>query len=605
MATAKTKTLEEMPIDELRDAMANYEQVSLKITRRNEKGQIATVYSDVNMTLEELLVIDGWLKANAGGGRFRVEARNPADKSKYIVQPFHVGVEGMPRPPRFLGNPQHQNPQVGMEPQMNPYNPYGPHPQQPYGYDQQPQPDPYGPPAPPWAAGLHPSQRGGYARSYRMGSSPAPGATVASDQLAIRQMEKQEAEKAAQIAKLEAQNQALLERLDRQAEEAKKEREEAREERHRAELRALEARMEALAKPQETKSNSSADLIAALAPFAPVLATMISSNKEASSKSLEVQQQGLTQLMQATLSQANKPDSTSEMIKTFLPMAMPLIQGMMENKSPAAQAQLFNSMVENNLNSVAMMAQLIEAFAGSGDQEPWWLPMVRETMTGVVGMTEAYMQGQGGLPGQLPQPAMRPLPEPHPGALPQGQPAQPGASAYSTVNLDEAPAMQPTPTPQPEPQHAPMGGVAPAPTQPTAHEMEEALKADASPLHRLMLTQLPPDFQTPEWRIIALALHQTDDVEEVANFISGHVSHLMNFGLLPAALLDIEEDPARALDRVMGPLPISKENPKFAAAVLRAVITALVEDGFLEKPSSIIDTTGEDVVAEPTSAATA
>ena len=104
MPKGKPATLEEMPIAELRDQMANYERASLKITRRNEKGQIATVYSDVVKTLDEILVLDGWLKANAGGGRFRIEVRDPQDKSKYLVQPFHLGVEGPPRPPRFLGN---------------------------------------------------------------------------------------------------------------------------------------------------------------------------------------------------------------------------------------------------------------------------------------------------------------------------------------------------------------------------------------------------------------------------------------------------------------------------------------------------------------------
>jgi len=614
MPKGKPATLEEMPIADLRDAMANYDKVSLKITRRNEKGQIATVYSDVLMTLEELLGIDGWLRTNAGGGRFRVECRNPQDKSKYIVQPFHVGVEGLPRPPRFLGNPAHMDPtrqiatnpaypQAGMEQQPMSQNPYHPQvPSGPYYGQQQPQ-GPYGPPPPAWLNGVHPSQRGGYiGPRYRVGSgdNPAPGATVASDTLAMRQLEKAELEAKTQIAKLEAQNAALMERLDRMAHEAKSERERAREERHSMELKALEARMESLSKPKEATGPS--DLIAALAPFAPVFATMITARESSSSKSLEVQQAGLQSLMQATLSQANKPDTTMDLVKSLLPVVLPMAQNMMDAKSPKAQAELFNSMVENNLNSVAMMAQLIEAFASSGGDEPWWLPMVRETMGGVVGMTEAYMQGKG-LPGQ--QPAVpRPLAIPQAApALPDGVPQQAGMAAYSTIDMEAPPSEE-------VPEHAAVAGVvADAPAveseeyedeeQPSAAEMERRLKEDASAVERLMLTQLPEDFQTPEWRIIALSLHQTEEIEEVANMVSGHVAHLINFGMLPHALFDFEEAPQRALARCFGPLPVAQERPAFVRAVTDAVITALVEDGFLKPDvvNVVVPTETAEVVA--------
>ena len=90
---------------------------------------------------------------------------------------------------------------------------------------------------------------------------------------------------------------------------------------------------------------------------------MITANRDATAKSLEVQQQGLQSLMQATLSQTNKTSDLEKMITTIGPLVMPLISENMKSRGPEAQAGLFQAMAENNLNSVAMMAQLIEAFA--------------------------------------------------------------------------------------------------------------------------------------------------------------------------------------------------------------------------------------------------
>ena len=332
MPRGKTATLEEMPVADLRDAMANYERVSLKVTRRNEKGQIATVYSDVNMTLNELLDLDGWLKSNAGGGRFRIEVRDPQDKSKYVIPPFNVGVEGPPRPPRFLGNPAHMggvptprydNPGAV----MNPYNPNGGPTQPGYAAIQHTpfhgHQDPYQPPPPRWLAGVHPSQRGGYlppSMRNNANAMPAPGATVASDALAIRQLEEQKAEARAQIAKLEEQNKSLQEKLDRMLDEMKSERERAREERHRLEMEQLRKEME-LNRTQRAPQTDT-NWLAALAPFAPVLTGMFQSRDNAASKSLEVQQAGLKTLMEATLAQSNKPDKSMEM---FTNVIMPMI----------------------------------------------------------------------------------------------------------------------------------------------------------------------------------------------------------------------------------------------------------------------------------------
>jgi len=630
------KTLEEIPLDSIRDAMANYEQVNIRVTRRNDRGQIATVYGDVIRETAELADIDEWLRSNAGGGRFRIEARDPNDKTRYVLPPFHVTVEGPPRPPRFLGHPSEAAagpgaygpsgayPPVGMESQHMSYQ--GPKPPASY---QQPQPfyghpDPHDAPPPAWLSGVHPSLRSGYVfpRSNPMGEAPrAPSATIASDALALRQLEQQRGEAQAQIAKLEAQNHALQEKLDRMLDELKAERERAREERHRLELDALKKEMLSTRKPDDAGADWT-KIAAAMAPFAPVLAAMVQSREQSSSKALELQQAGLQSLMQATLTQANKPNGLTEL----MPVVLPMLKELMEAKSPKAQAELYNSMVENNLNSVAMMAQLVEAFASSGKEEPWYLPMIRETLNGVVGMTEAYMQGKG-LPGQRGE-ELRQLAAPQQ-AAPQHANAQRAApvqqatrapqlghATYSTFD-DAEPAPAPTPAaqqqqprvsvrrqpvavPPPEPVQAPqVVASAPEDALDAGSEdedegpedlaaIERELRETAKPSHRMLLTMLPADYQTLEWRIILLRMHAADeDAEDIAETLAGYLTELHGAGALPESLADLPQDPARALDRVFSFLPVQREAPEYAAAVIRSTIEGLLVAGVLEQPEPL------------------
>ncbi len=622
------KTLEEIPLDAIRDAMANYEQVNIRVTRRNDRGQIATVYGDVIRETAELADIDEWLRSNAGGGRFRIEARDPNDKTRYVLPPFHVTVEGPPRPPRYLGHPTEASagpgaygpsgayPPVGMENQHMSYQGKPPssyqQPQPFYGH-----PDPHDAPPPAWLAGVHPSLRSGYVFPRSTPSSGndsrAPGATIASDALALRQLEQQRSEAQTQIAKLEAQNHALQEKLDRMLEELKGERERAREERHRLELEALKKEMLSSRKPEENATDWT-KMAAAMAPFAPVLAALVQSREQSSSKALELQQAGLQSLMQATLSQANKPNGLTEL----LPIVMPMVKELMEAKSPKAQAELYNSMVENNLNSVAMMAQLVEAFASSGKEEPWYLPMIRETLSGVVGMTEAYMQGKG-LPGQRGE-ELRRLAAPQQAAqhAPQqaqtAQAPQVGTATYSTfddVEPEPQPAAvqqkrvsvrrQPITPPSPAPAQTPevvagppvdaldMDAEVDEDDQPEdLSAIERELRESAKPSHRMLLTMLPGDYQTLEWRIILLRMHAADeDAEDIAETLAAYLAELHEAGTLPESLADLAQDPARALDRVFAFLPISREEPAYAAAVIRSTIERLLSAGLVEQPEPL------------------
>jgi hypothetical protein len=610
MPARKNPVMEEIPWSEIEEVTKNYPKVSMRIQRRNAKGQLQTLTSSALLEASEVANLEDWLQNFAGGGTYEIEVKDPNGGITVLVPRFKVGLEGPPRPPRFLGNPV-DNSDWAVDP-----------------YAQQPPPAapatsrgaPFRAPAPPWSNGLHPQQRTFYGGGR---TPPAPGATVASDQLAMQQFSEYKAETSKMIAKLESQVERLLDESKRKDEALAAERERAREERHKSELQRIEQmlqmQMEQRNAPRGDSGN--AKWLEALPAFAPVLGTLIQARESSASKSLEVQQQGLMQLMNATLSQANEPGSTSEMLKTVAPLLLPFFKDMMEQKSPAAQAQLFNSMVENNLSQVAMMAQLIEAFASQGEQEPWWLPMIRETLGGVVGMTEAYMQGKG-LPGQLPnQQPQRQLSSgaqapqmqsfampPQAGATystdeaapPQMQAAYDGGSVIEVP--EEAEEVQPIPSPARARAKAEratteaMTGIKPG------NGIEDTLKAG----ERMMLGMLPAEFQTPEWRAIVIHVERQEDVEQVAELTAHHLLHMINFNTLPGVLHDLVEDPARALDRLLAPLPVMRKNPDYAIALLNQVIDILVEaEAVVEPPKMAEVEEVEEQEAAPASPATA
>lgn len=581
------QVLEEIPWGDIEDVTGKYPKVSMRIQRRNAKGQLQTLTSSAILEAGELVNLEDWLLDFAGGGQYEIEIKDPNGGIQPIIPRFKVPIEAPIRPPKFLG--------AAAETAEYAANPYGPSPQQAPMRHQHP--------SPPWAAGLHPQQQTFY-NGRASAARPAPGATVASDQLAMRALADHKAETAKTISKLEAMVEKLADENKRKDEALAAERERAREERHKSELQRIEQmlkmQMEAGNKQQPADSGMG-KWIEALPALAPVLAAMVTARESSTSKSLEVQQQGLTTLMNATLSQANKPDSTSEMLKTFAPLLLPFIKDIMEQKSPAAQAQLFNSMVENNLSQVAMMAQLIEAFASQGDEDPWWLPVIKETLGGVVGMTEAYMQSRGGLPGQRPAIQQLGSGQQRVEMPPEVIDDAPVGATYQTVksNVIEAPMELSNPdkakSKAKRATEQAMTGIKPG------NGIEDTLSVK----ERAMLSMLPAEFQSVEWRAIVVTVEREHDVEEVADLCASHIIHLINFNMLPESLQDVVEDPARALDRVLSPLPVMSRNRDYGVDLMNKVIDILIEEEAVVEPPTIVEEEAEVVEAPATPAAQA
>lgn len=556
------KAVEDIPIEQIRELSKSYSEVLIRLSRRNDRGQVATVYNGIKMPTLDLVTIDTWANAMAGGGRYRCEVKDPMEPSKYVTNPFWFVVEGPPRPPRFLGRPEAPIPMGVTQPQQQQigddvtnYYPGVPPFAQP---QQQGVQQAFQPPPSPWAQGLAgPNSQGYQPVPYVARTSPhalPPGATMASDELAIRQLGDLKAE----LAQARSEMRATAERLSAENERlkhelAQKERQ-VEAERHNAQIAALTAKIEAMSqRPAEPSKNEIKDWAPVLAAVAPVIQAMVTSRASEAQKGLEVQAQVLQ-------SMAQKPSGSElDVLAKLAPVVMPLVTDAMKQRGPEAQAALFQSMAESNLNNVAMMAQLIEAFAsasGGGKEEPWWLPMVKNALEGVVQVAAAYTQQPGGLPGQ------KPLPPRPTGAL----------AGYATVPQQSQPQQPPPPAQQPT-------------------KVSVASPPKVPPQLELMFQLLPGDYQTPEWRWILAAIHADPPtpVATVAVKLTAHLEHLLGFDLLPPGLETLREHPRATLEALLEKLPIATTNPPYARELLDRVLGFLAEDGF---------TAGDDVAED-------
>jgi hypothetical protein len=112
---------------------------------------------------------------------------------------------------------------------------------------------------------------------------------------------------------------------------------------------------------------------------------------------------------------------------------------------------------------------------------------------------------------------------------------------------------------------------------------------------KVFAQMLPPEFKTREWIILVIALHDPEaNVDALAESITGHLEHCLEFGTLPSQLNDLPEDPASALARVLGPLPIAQQRPDMIKSLMQLIIKQLSDDGWLAKANPIAEPVTSD-----------
>ena len=216
----------------------------------------------------------------------------------------------------------------------------------------------------------------------------------------------------------------------------------------------------------------------------------------------------------------NKP--MMDTIKTLVPAIVPLFASMWESKSPKAQADLVATMAENQLTSISMMAELINAFGQGQSEPPFWLPMAQETLKGVVQAAEAMANKNKGAVGQ------------------------------------------------PLHSHGP--------------SVEGAVQAQADQFTPEQITNFifndpryPAWGRSEEWRQALILLHSKS--EEAAPYIANLLRTLDDENRTPPEIEPVWENATEVLQQIISPMPIWQMDNAYAVRTINGIIDILTEEG--------------------------
>lgn len=576
--TGKSPTFQGVPLQQIQESMDKYTSIPIKVYRRNARGHLSVI-GQWEKTPTELADVDMWLKDMWGGGRFRIEPRDPDNPTQYAtpIPPFELEVEG-PMKVANLGagggggggtygdGPSFSAPMpIGMPPGMPGMSMPGAmmagmggmgggRPDQRY--------------LPPFVRAMEPQHQVAYAQQMGIplvseipggGGYTQPVMKFTPDALMKDEVERanttiererreREAERRAAEIKLEAlrkesdaRHQETMKRLEQLDRERNEERARDRDRMQAAEMASLRAEI------QQGQNRRPAIDPAIVASLAPVLTALLTSGRESQTRAAELQAKGVSDLMQATLARSDK-NPLMDMVKTLGPLLVPLapvLKDWWDSKSPRAQADLVATMAENQLTSIGMMARLVNDFSasagGPGAEPPWWMPMVQETMRGITSAAEKMSAGtKAAVAGPQTQLVVAPPAS--------AQNAQPGANGGFN----------------------PLNGM-------SGQQIAQLIFSDP---------RLPQDFKTREWLRILTELHDKRPVDGVAQLVSDHIRHLDD--KLPEALKGLWESdtPDQILASMFSMLPIAQMDPAYTQQFLQLVLDKLTtEEGTPSSPS--------------------
>lgn len=590
MAEGRIATLKEVPVEAIEQAIRNgVEELTAKIKRRNARGQLGYIISGINQKLSEILdgTFEKWLRDLAGGGQFYVDLTNPSDPLDRPIKPFEITIEGPMKLVDRSANAHLFGPTATMPVWQQPGWQPGAPPPVPTAAPQYTVPG-TGYQAPgtfqappilanmPWAQGLSPADQWAVAQQLEAKLGPAavaPGATLASDQMALRQIadlkaevvqaraEKQHAEATLENERKVHQKEmtTLNERLDKIEKTAA-------EERHKAEMRVLEAKMDALAtRKHDEPSTDWAKLAAALAPIGTAMIT--SSN----TRDQEVQKLQF-QTLQTMLAADKKKGGDGELLQHLAPILAPVLLQLVQNKSPEAQANLHATLMDAMMHNMSMTAQFVQSMTeiqnNAQGEMPWWVPIVQGAVSSLTDIATAWAAMKGDQAPKLPHGVIRRpmgLPAGMPGVeqgMP-GMPGMPGASMPAPAaggiyrNLDDA------------------AGSAPPLSQPP---VQQGPNPETVVRIIMMSPQLPREFKTPEWERVLLAIHRQENVLETAELTLGLLVHLQRFDRLPAQMGEVFDKPQEVLTAMIGDLPIKQWAPGYLKALIDALVMMITQD---------------------------
>ena len=570
MSSGKTAAEIGIPREKIEEALKSFSSAKLRVSRRNDKGQVAQLYGNVPIPLELLFEIDSFLEPLCGGGSFRIEAENPNGTTPlHVVPPFIVNIEAPPRPRVPLAPPQYDEqgrvlpPRAGM-PAPTPQVPWG---AAPPAYPQYPSapPQQYGPTVPQygdvpgsaWAQGLAPEQANAYIGagnqmyaphgnpfSRPMAPAPAKDTTVNNPvydnfvaqmrgQLAKAEAEATSArEKYADLQqrtrdeheKLIREHERKIDEMRRQheldirrAEDIHREKLQAREEKHYADEKTWERERQDLrdrALRAEMQATSAANqprgsgMAEFIVPLVPALTAMINQNGERD----RAERANQIEMMKLQMSHKGE-NPVMDIFKTAMPLILPLLQQSMQNKSPDAIAALLEATQNSQMQAIGMTMQMIEAM--QPDEKPVWAQALLGFLGQLQGVGEKLFEKW-----EQPQPQqMRSLPQ--------------GGGGGQRHEATQRPPLRVV-------------------KDPVVEEIET-----------MVMPFVPASFQTREWRDIIVSLRRQDPREKVVELLATHLAMLIKQNMLPPEIGGFVEAPTDSLDSLirplMAPLGLSQE----------------------------------------------
>lgn len=523
----RSKTLHEMPMDQIKEVVAHHPRVKCIIKRRNAKGTLSSLPT-VEKDSTDIPNLEEFIREEWGGGRYRVVLRNPENDMEDLTTPFEIEIEG---PMKAVGRPNNGAPQ----PRSIPFR---------GGF----------------AGGGIPSHAA-VAASREPHLDPADFMSMTPDAIAMQQVQELRDQIKTEKAEWQRERREGEQRLERERERARQLEREAVEARAAHEKQMLELRMEMMTQlSQRPEPRPGPDYVGLAGAVVPAVIAMITSSQDraalqqqASQKSLELQMEG-TKTMVASLMSSKKggDDSTVKLLEVVVPLALPIVQQMMEDKSPSKMVEILGSMGENQMATLSLVSQFVQQMAGESDNP--WMEVAKQALSGVQNFAEQMVD----LNQQQQQPVQAQVVD---GARPPQKPLGPDS------------------TPQ---------------------EIGEALFA--SPM-------LPAELRSREWRNIFIALHDPRTPSRAAAVeLCQHLERLADAGSFPNVFGQMMESEAPASSFVrpfLMQLPLSQLNPPRMEAILKEVDNILVEEeppqeqpsgrsGFTP-PGQVFDTEAEPV----------
>ena len=320
-----------------------------------------------------------------------------------------------------------------------------------------------------------------------------------------------------------------------------------------AQLSMLETKIQLLGtQPQKP----ALDVVALAAAVAPIVTAFIT----ASSSRASAERAEQNELMKTMLA-AQPKSNIAETLTAVAPLVTPVLVQWLSNQSPEKLADMRMSMDESRMGLLKMMHDLIQSSTPRDEPEPWWKPVLMAVLNEVRGFgREMALAGaaQRQLPSGMPH-HMLPVapPEMHPQAQQAPQQRAPQGVVQQAV---EQAAIEPvaaivTPPPQGVPGNFDPLLNALAQTDP------EAARATALLLQNLLMgvqaghPAADPRFLTHEWVVILFNLHAKLSPDEIIPLVLEHISHLATFQMLPGVLLNVFDEPEKAIPALLAALP--------------------------------------------------